>query len=171
MGDEASQQRHARASLNAVSYTHLSCTGGSLAYTITSLVITKALSRELITNPFDIYSGNLAGVLFFNLATDIYRKFICWILLVNLTAFYVQLMSTDFIIYELTHLTEQKIFSITPVSYTHLDVYKRQHENCSMYGVMCNLMFLIFKFSHSFPFFFTSTPVSYTHLDVYKRQH
>ena len=48
---------------------------------------------------------------------------------------------------------------IQPVSYTHLDVYKRQHQQCydsfySKYGLL-----------HS-----SYNPVSYTHLDVYKRQ-
>ena len=57
-----------------------------------------------------------------------------------------------------------------PVSYTHLDVYKRQ-------GLYQQLR----RLPHSFPhikdspaktptFQTTRSPVSYTHLDVYKRQ-
>ena len=41
-----------------------------------------------------------------------------------------------------------------PVSYTHLDVYKRQTEDP---GYAAG--------------WWANTPVSYTHLDVYKRQH
>ena len=44
-------------------------------------------------------------------------------------------------------------FRVVSVSYTHLDVYKRQHHNISH--------------SHSTQ---RVLPVSYTHLDVYKRQ-
>ena len=64
----------------------------------------------------------------------------------------------------------------TPVSYTHLDVYKRQ----VLYMLFCRLFALT---SLGIPFFapvvpkqpsspdtFTIGPVSYTHLDVYKRQ-
>ncbi|RVU76022.1 arginase family protein [Pantoea dispersa] len=44
--------------------------------------------------------------------------------------------------------------TLTPVSYTHLDVYKRQDIDC-------------LDPAHAPG---TGTPVSYTHLDVYKRQ-
>ena len=71
---------------------------------------------------------------------------------------------------------------ITPVSYTHLDVYKRQiigippssNNPCivpSSPFLPCNIgkaaSICIFITS---PFLKTTIPVSYTHLDVYKRQ-
>ena len=50
------------------------------------------------------------------------------------------------------------------VSYTHLDVYKRQHEKMPV-------SFLNFKQGNSMTWLrIVCTPVSYTHLDVYKRQ-
>ena len=48
-----------------------------------------------------------------------------------------------------------------PVSYTHLDVYKRQPLRCFHRQVYSPV--------HTPPGHFV-TPVSYTHLDVYKRQ-
>ena len=55
------------------------------------------------------------------------------------------------------------LYSLSPVSYTHLDVYKRQAINTS------NVIFLYFHYQ-----ILQNTtrhiPVSYTHLDVYKRQ-
>ena len=60
--------------------------------------------------------------------------------------------------------------AITPVSYTHLDVYKRQE---------CITNILIFYKIYLSPrkysvnktiYVYSSTSVSYTHLDVYKRQ-
>ena len=49
---------------------------------------------------------------------------------------------------------------IFPVSYTHLDVYKRQDISCSV-GV---------TFVETPRVIFDEISVSYTHLDVYKRQ-
>ena len=75
------------------------------------------------------------------------------------------------------------VYGYKPVSYTHLDVYKRQvrttlsgnrtyisqclrlcYRSVSSYSLFvdCNMAF----FAHNQRF----TPVSYTHLDVYKRQ-
>ena len=48
-----------------------------------------------------------------------------------------------------------------PVSYTHLDVYKRQVQRCPE---------LVFHSSWPGVVLDTSRAVSYTHLDVYKRQ-
>ena len=50
-----------------------------------------------------------------------------------------------------------------PVSYTHLDVYKRQLLLCLHDPINYIIMFLI---AAGVAF----APVSYTHLDVYKRQ-
>ena len=54
-----------------------------------------------------------------------------------------------------------------PVSYTHLDVYKRQ--------LLSMLPFVLVSFRHGvkwglFTGLVNGCPVSYTHLDVYKRQ-
>ena len=70
------------------------------------------------------------------------------------------------------------ILSEIPVSYTHLDVYKRQAltlnipENVFIYvlprtALTVTYLFLITSGSSSSG---TGIPVSYTHLDVYKRQ-
>ena len=57
-----------------------------------------------------------------------------------------------------------------PVSYTHLDVYKRQS-----YGVPTRTVNSLaksdrFRLMHAGPFLVVALAVSYTHLDVYKRQ-
>ena len=57
-------------------------------------------------------------------------------------------------------------FTSIPVSYTHLDVYKRQALNtdlvCDAINTAMRELFLQIVYGR--------TPVSYTHLDVYKRQ-
>ena len=53
--------------------------------------------------------------------------------------------------------------TVTPVSYTHLDVYKRQvHEAASTFYAGEKVRVPEIRVSH--------IAVSYTHLDVYKRQ-
>ena len=56
-----------------------------------------------------------------------------------------------------------------PVSYTHLDVYKRQRFLRFMVGVVL----VVVRKGHKAPFEVVhqdvTEPVSYTHLDVYKR--
>ena len=52
------------------------------------------------------------------------------------------------------------IHTSTPVSYTHLDVYKRQVQVIGKKIVLYKEQF----------FCRSPEPVSYTHLDVYKRQ-
>ena len=52
---------------------------------------------------------------------------------------------------------------ILPVSYTHLDVYKRQFP---LFAFLPAFRFLRFAYI----FIIYVAPVSYTHLDVYKRQ-
>ena len=54
--------------------------------------------------------------------------------------------------------------SKTPVSYTHLDVYKRQHQIRSYVLDQSRIKDLRTNVEVG------NTPVSYTHLDVYKRQ-
>ena len=68
----------------------------------------------------------------------------------------------------------------TPVSYTHLDVYKRQEELQEVkekYGdprrtqiIADEHEFNAEDFYPNDPVVITISPVSYTHLDVYKRQ-
>ena len=59
--------------------------------------------------------------------------------------------------------------AIAPVSYTHLDVYKRQVIAKRNRGL--NSAFTVRKISSGEGVERTfQTPVSYTHLDVYKRQ-
>ena len=53
-------------------------------------------------------------------------------------------------------------FYIIPVSYTHLDVYKRQEEPLHYRELSCMLPEQGLAVREE--------PVSYTHLDVYKRQ-
>ena len=62
-----------------------------------------------------------------------------------------------------------------PVSYTHLDVYKRQDEMnmiISLYAQTCGVPQVITKVGHMENNSMQDSlgPVSYTHLDVYKRQ-
>ena len=68
---------------------------------------------------------------------------------------------------------------VETVSYTHLDVYKRQIEDCIHDLIkLCTkilsdepLFFLINSYTTGLaPAVLTYMPVSYTHLDVYKRQ-
>ena len=65
----------------------------------------------------------------------------------------------------LNALTGNGVHVVTAVSYTHLDVYKRQTYSrfCCRFDGMCS--FRCSKVSFLF-----CTAVSYTHLDVYKRQ-
>ena len=58
--------------------------------------------------------------------------------------------------------TEMQVDGYSPVSYTHLDVYKRQSSICSVIAMVILLVFFIIGSGY--------LPVSYTHLDVYKRQ-
>ena len=61
----------------------------------------------------------------------------------------------------------------TPVSYTHLDVYKRQGEDCAIchqIGVCENLLKSLGLAGAVAAITAAFTSVSYTHLDVYKRQ-
>ena len=72
--------------------------------------------------------------------------------------------------------------STVPVSYTHLDVYKRQAYECGLYHELgkCAVLMYIDNNAHRLLdeefFCIQSHPrtgaatVSYTHLDVYKRQ-
>ena len=78
-----------------------------------------------------------------------------------------------------------------PVSYTHLDVYKRQTTACWKYAVVCckylwniisssTYVTTVANFEDKriiesarkglYYFYYNLMPVSYTHLDVYKRQ-
>ena len=69
---------------------------------------------------------------------------------------------------------------LEPVSYTHLDVYKRQHSRrCSSSfakshaRLTCSVVNALTTVRCRYQFFAScedSNPVSYTHLDVYKRQ-
>jgi len=53
----------------------------------------------------------------------------------------------------------------SPVSYTHLDVYKRQQQHM-VHGLAARAR----RLNRHRQIFFDLVPVSYTHLDVYKRQ-
>ena len=65
-------------------------------------------------------------------------------------------------------MAKNKIERIDPVSYTHLDVYKRQAYISQMWAEAMEIYRSgMFKLSFS-PAMQRS--VSYTHLDVYKRQ-
>ena len=68
-----------------------------------------------------------------------------------------------------THQTEGRLPTTKPVSYTHLDVYKRQSSGFGKCPdtVSCPHLQILLVQSVPHP---TSAPVSYTHLDVYKRQ-
>ena len=54
--------------------------------------------------------------------------------------------------------------TITPVSYTHLDVYKRQSQHCAASQMPFSAS------TGAMPAYTACAAVSYTHLDVYKRQ-
>ena len=60
--------------------------------------------------------------------------------------------------------------SLTPVSYTHLDVYKRQIYSHVNYSVTKIMNFIEKNILYYLTRAIASGPVSYTHLDVYKRQ-
>ena len=62
------------------------------------------------------------------------------------------------------NFTTQFRFVEGPVSYTHLDVYKRQTHYCE------NLLEVSGLFALGERYRALEAPVSYTHLDVYKRQ-
>ena len=78
------------------------------------------------------------------------------------------------------HFSIFKHNRIWPVSYTHLDVYKRQALNVDTYHGMVRLVRIVLAITLGFEaagaiisfFVFRKdySPVSYTHLDVYKRQ-
>ena len=59
---------------------------------------------------------------------------------------------------------------LVSVSYTHLDVYKRQSQNCPRLLQFLPLAPKTFEETHGNPCAVCFLPVSYTHLDVYKRQ-
>ena len=63
---------------------------------------------------------------------------------------------------------------LTPVSYTHLDVYKRQHvhflSGCRHIPVRSSAGNPALHQFHQTSYAYDQWPVSYTHLDVYKRQ-
>ena len=67
-------------------------------------------------------------------------------------------------------------FGCGPVSYTHLDVYKRQlFSYCLAFSLEFSFSWLVVHPEAScargpVQWAMTSQPVSYTHLDVYKRQ-
>ena len=65
-----------------------------------------------------------------------------------------------------------KLNSTTPVSYTHLDVYKRQAFAFStiLRAYSLNSGFSASPKQTAFAAMTCSSAVSYTHLDVYKRQ-
>ena len=58
----------------------------------------------------------------------------------------------------------------TPVSYTHLDVYKRQQDDCVRKNPFNFKLSEIIENDTKEKVALTEEPVSYTHLDVYKRQ-
>ena len=67
----------------------------------------------------------------------------------------------------LARLKLSLLLSTKPVSYTHLDVYKRQVENTKCHVIAASIAISRVspsRISH------TMITVSYTHLDVYKRQ-
>ena len=59
---------------------------------------------------------------------------------------------------------------IRPVSYTHLDVYKRQVLHIQKLSTIDGGLHKHIVFPASFSSIDDLVPVSYTHLDVYKRQ-
>ena len=64
------------------------------------------------------------------------------------------------------HKYVPNITASAPVSYTHLDVYKRQHcDSNRTDGKLCSGQFFTISYLKC-----ENIPVSYTHLDVYKRQ-
>ena len=74
----------------------------------------------------------------------------------------------------LASLEYRSLEGIIPVSYTHLDVYKRQHLN--IYGVRIVAGLVVDALMEEVPALakyvrrYDYVAVSYTHLDVYKRQ-
>ena len=66
-----------------------------------------------------------------------------------------------------------KMICLNPVSYTHLDVYKRQGYDFVINTIPSQIIdsnILKTKDVNCKIYDVASTPVSYTHLDVYKRQ-
>ena len=76
-----------------------------------------------------------------------------------------------------------KTHRLQAVSYTHLDVYKRQVETCPQIELACGDKVTALVLRHLEPLSqadlgklrefagqHSGVPVSYTHLDVYKRQ-
>ena len=74
-----------------------------------------------------------------------------------------QKLTSCFPVISPTMMWKKLLHSLRTVSYTHLDVYKRQLQAEVAWGYQL-------KFSHSY-ILRLFLPVSYTHLDVYKRQH
>ena len=66
---------------------------------------------------------------------------------------------------------ESKALGTEAVSYTHLDVYKRQSLGLSMTRVLFGLSLFYFLIpGYILALGLSLVAVSYTHLDVYKRQ-
>ena len=57
-----------------------------------------------------------------------------------------------------------------PVSYTHLDVYKRQAINTALDNCLTITAGTRYNLKSLWGLLWPLKPVSYTHLDVYKRQ-
>ena len=66
----------------------------------------------------------------------------------------------------------KSVKNIQPVSYTHLDVYKRQGGLAIYFAFMVAALFTVDLTKEVVGLLTGATviPVSYTHLDVYKRQ-
>ena len=71
--------------------------------------------------------------------------------------------TSDFVTDDNSEVAMDFASAFESVSYTHLDVYKRQGFSCFC-GALLVMAFPVCKNSA------TTFPVSYTHLDVYKRQ-
>ena len=65
----------------------------------------------------------------------------------------------------------RQLNTLIPVSYTHLDVYKRQEQLLErLVAKQHPLVHSLHEGASVGAFFIALHPVSYTHLDVYKRQ-
>ena len=78
-------------------------------------------------------------------------------------------------LYTYLHLDKKNKGSLYPVSYTHLDVYKRQVRAINSYHSVKTAQILLEKLEQLSVQIIALqeqavSPVSYTHLDVYKRQ-